>query len=42
MILKPLNNDEIEADGSNPLGFFGPFYQGGFFFLCLWFMSLIL
>ncbi|KAK7369418.1 hypothetical protein VNO80_11455 [Phaseolus coccineus] len=27
MILKPLNNDEIEADGSNPLGFFGPFYQ---------------
>ena len=30
MILKPLNNDEIEADGSNPLGFFGPFYQGGF------------
>ncbi|WVZ25662.1 hypothetical protein V8G54_004206 [Vigna mungo] len=27
MILRPLNNDEIEADGSNPLGFFGPFYQ---------------
>ncbi|TKY60362.1 N-acetyltransferase protein [Spatholobus suberectus] len=27
MILKPLNNDEIEADGSNQLGFFGPFYQ---------------
>ncbi|KAG5041233.1 hypothetical protein AAZX31_05G172800 [Glycine max] len=27
MILKPLNNDEIEADGSNQLGFFSPFYQ---------------
>ncbi|KAK7358902.1 hypothetical protein VNO77_00843 [Canavalia gladiata] len=27
MILKPLNNDEIEADGSNQWGFFGPFYQ---------------
>ncbi|KOM30646.1 hypothetical protein LR48_Vigan01g020000 [Vigna angularis] len=27
MILRPLNNDEIEADGSNPLGFFSPFYQ---------------
>ncbi|KHN34193.1 UPF0202 protein [Glycine soja] len=27
MILKPLHNDEIEADGSNQLGFFSPFYQ---------------
>ncbi|KAK4264833.1 hypothetical protein QN277_025957 [Acacia crassicarpa] len=27
MILKPLNNDEIEADGSDQWGFFGPFYQ---------------
>ncbi|KAK7318525.1 hypothetical protein RJT34_03228 [Clitoria ternatea] len=27
MILKPLSNDEIEADGSNQLGFFSPFYQ---------------
>ncbi|KAL1326891.1 hypothetical protein HN51_037015 [Arachis hypogaea] len=27
MILKPLNNDEIEVDGSNQWGFFGPFYE---------------
>ncbi|KAL2342979.1 hypothetical protein Fmac_004264 [Flemingia macrophylla] len=27
MILKPLNNDEIEADESNQLGFISPFYQ---------------
>ncbi|KAJ1398597.1 tRN [Sesbania bispinosa] len=27
MVLKPLNNDEIEVDGSNQWGFFGPFYQ---------------
>ncbi|XP_028755074.1 RNA cytidine acetyltransferase 1 [Neltuma alba] len=27
MILKPLNNDEIDADGSDQWGFFGPFYQ---------------
>ncbi|KAG7027109.1 RNA cytidine acetyltransferase 2 [Cucurbita argyrosperma subsp. argyrosperma] len=27
MVLKPLNNDEIEANGSSQLGFFGPFYQ---------------
>ncbi|KAF7840044.1 RNA cytidine acetyltransferase 1 isoform X1 [Senna tora] len=27
MILKPLNNDEIEADGSDQWGFFSPFYQ---------------
>ncbi|KAI9108625.1 hypothetical protein K1719_020272 [Acacia pycnantha] len=27
MILKPLNNDEIEANGSDQWGFFGPFYQ---------------
>ncbi|OIW18193.1 hypothetical protein TanjilG_31313 [Lupinus angustifolius] len=27
MVLKPLLNDEIEVDGSNEWGFFGPFYQ---------------
>nr|XP_027191121.1 RNA cytidine acetyltransferase 1 isoform X2 [Cicer arietinum] len=27
MVLKPLSNDEIEVDGSNQWGFFGPFYQ---------------
>ncbi|GAV63142.1 GNAT_acetyltr_2 domain-containing protein/tRNA_bind_2 domain-containing protein [Cephalotus follicularis] len=27
MVLKPLNNDEIEVSGSDELGFFGPFYQ---------------
>lgn len=27
MVLKPLNNDEIEVDESNQFGFFGPFYQ---------------
>ncbi|XP_058111016.1 RNA cytidine acetyltransferase 2-like [Magnolia sinica] len=27
MVLKPLNNDEIEVDGSSKWGFFGPFYQ---------------
>lgn len=27
MVLKPLNNDEIEANESSQLGFFGPFYQ---------------
>lgn len=33
MVLKPLNNDDIEAKGSDELGFLGPFYQGVFFFL---------
>ena len=28
MVLKPLNNDEIEVSGSDQWGFFGPFYQG--------------
>lgn len=28
MMLKPLKNDDIEDSGSDPLGFFGPFYQG--------------
>ncbi|XP_043690354.1 RNA cytidine acetyltransferase 1 [Telopea speciosissima] len=27
MILKPLNNDDIEVSGSDQWGFFGPFYQ---------------
>uniref|UniRef100_A0A5B7B8X6 RNA cytidine acetyltransferase n=1 Tax=Davidia involucrata TaxID=16924 RepID=A0A5B7B8X6_DAVIN len=27
MVLKPLNNDDIEATGSDQWGFFGPFYQ---------------
>ncbi|KAI4345160.1 hypothetical protein L6164_012312 [Bauhinia variegata] len=27
MVLKPLNNDDIEVDGSDQWGFFGPFYQ---------------
>ncbi|KAM7262099.1 hypothetical protein ACFE04_021176 [Oxalis oulophora] len=27
MILKPLNNDDIDATGSDELGFVGPFYQ---------------
>ncbi|XP_027078262.1 RNA cytidine acetyltransferase 1 [Coffea arabica] len=27
MVLKPLNNDDIEASGSDEWGFFGPFYQ---------------
>lgn len=30
MVLKPLNNDEIEANESAQWGFFGPFYQGEF------------
>jgi N-acetyltransferase 10 len=28
MVLKPLNNDDSEASGSDEWGFFGPFYQG--------------
>jgi len=28
MVLKPLNNDEVEVDGSNHRDFFRPFYQG--------------
>lgn len=31
MVLKPLNNDEIEASESAQWGFFGPFYQGEVF-----------
>nr|XP_043632859.1 RNA cytidine acetyltransferase 2-like [Erigeron canadensis] len=27
MMLKPLDNDEIEVNGSDKLGFFGPFYR---------------
>lgn len=27
MVLKPLNNDDIQANGSDHWGFFGPFYQ---------------
>nr|GMD79002.1 RNA cytidine acetyltransferase 1 isoform X1 [Ipomoea batatas] len=27
MVLKPLNSDDIEVNGSNEWGFFGPFYQ---------------
>lgn len=30
MVLKPLNNDDIQANGSDHWGFFGPFYQGRF------------
>ena len=30
MALKPLNNDEIEDNGSDQWGFFSPFYQGEF------------
>jgi hypothetical protein len=29
MVLKPLNNDDIEYSGSDQWGFFGPFYDGG-------------
>lgn len=28
MVLKPLNNDDIEDSGSDQWGFYGPFYQG--------------
>ncbi|KAL2531341.1 UPF0202 protein [Abeliophyllum distichum] len=28
MVLKPLNNDDIETSGSDPMGFIRPFYQG--------------
>lgn len=31
MVLKPLNNDEIEANESAQWGFFGPFYRGEVF-----------
>lgn len=31
MILKPLNNDDIDVSGSDELGFFGPFYRGPLF-----------
>ena len=31
MVLKPLNNDDIEASESDEWGFFGPFYQGMFY-----------
>nr|GMC64300.1 RNA cytidine acetyltransferase 1-like [Ipomoea batatas] len=27
MVLKPLNSDDVEVNGSNEWGFFGPFYQ---------------
>ncbi|CAK9137393.1 unnamed protein product [Ilex paraguariensis] len=27
MVLKPLNNDDVEANGADQWGFFGPFYQ---------------
>lgn len=30
MVLKPLNNDEVETSASDELGFLGPFYQGVF------------
>lgn len=29
MVLKPLDNDDIETSGTDEWGFFGPFYQGG-------------
>lgn len=32
MVLKPLNNDEIEVSGSDEWGFFSPFYQGQSYF----------
>lgn len=28
MVLKPLHNNDIEADASDQFGFLGPFYQG--------------
>ena len=28
MMLKPLDNDEIDSKGKGPGGFFEPFYQG--------------
>lgn len=28
MVLKPLNNDEIEANGTDKWGFLSPFFQG--------------
>lgn len=30
MVLKPLDNDDIEASGTDDLGFFSPFYYGGY------------
>lgn len=32
MVLKPLNNDDIESSASDKLGFFSPYYQGLFNF----------
>lgn len=28
MVLKPLNSDDFDVNGSDEWGFFGPFYQG--------------
>lgn len=28
MLLKPLDTDDIEVNGSDELGFFGPYYRG--------------
>lgn len=30
MVIKPLNNDEIEGNGSDDWGFFSPFYKGAY------------
>lgn len=32
MVLKPINNDDIEVAGSSQCGFLEPFYQGTFLF----------
>lgn len=33
MVLKPLDNEDIEASGTDEWGFFSPFYQGGYILL---------
>ena len=29
MVVKPLNNDDVESSGVDHWGFFSPFYEGG-------------
>lgn len=49
MVLKPLNNDEIEVSESTYCGFLAPFHQGEilpvfapFFFVCPFFQPFLL
>jgi N-acetyltransferase 10 len=42
MMLKPINNDDIEVAGSSQCGFLEPFYQGNFLFYFLRIISYLI